>query len=88
MTRRPVSFDKACREFVHRFTMEHVPAWAKEPNPLGGFYAPHFRTDREWYDNTLFKGETELASPRHCYTTGHTWPMGQRLTAPYVKGQS
>lgn len=84
-TRRPVSFEQARAQYPHRFTMEHVPQWARKPLSPGKFYAPQFRTDREWYENTLFKGESELASKQFCYTSGQTWPLGQFLAAPFTR---
>ncbi len=86
--KRKLSFERAKAQYVHRYTMEHVPAWAKErPCDHGGtetrYYAPQFRTDREWYDNTLFHGESELADKHHCYTSGQTWPLGQWLDKPF-----
>lgn len=82
--KRP-SLEQARAQFVHRFTLEHVPAWARQQREDGTFYAPQFATDREWYDNTLFHGESELADRHHCHTGAPTWPMGQSLTSPYIK---
>jgi len=84
------SFEHACRCYVHRYTMEHVPRWASAKAPAGQFYAPHFATDREWYDNSLFPGEDAFkaifignTAERHCYTRNQTWPLGQWLAAPF-----
>jgi hypothetical protein len=78
------TFAAACAQYVHRYTMEHRPAWAMEPAPNGKYYAPQFRSDREWYTSTRFPGE-----PGHptgfkgiCYTTGQTWPLGEWLERP------
>ena len=82
-----ISFEDAKTLYVHRFTMEHVPAWAKKPLQSGSFPAPHFRTDREWYDNTKFPDERPVRpGTKGCYTTGHTFPLGQYLDAPYLGG--
>lgn len=86
---RVISFEQAKARYIHRFTMEHVPAWSRlRPCDQGGtetwFCAPQFRTDREWYDNTLFPGEGHVGKREtHCYTTGHTFPLGIRLDQPY-----
>ena len=82
-TTRKVSFERACAQYVHRFTMDHVPAWALKP--CGGrHYAPQFRSDREWYEHTLFRGEPNwIGRGSDCYTTGQTWPLGHWLRAPY-----
>lgn len=95
-TARPVSFEQAKSQYVHRYTMEHVPQWAsrsfhEQGTPLDKFPeadkqwpAPQYRTDREWYDNTRFPGEDGLSKrASHCESNGQTWPLGQRLTAPY-----
>jgi len=93
MTRK-LSFEKACAQFVHRYTMDHVPAWAlKHPDaqrngdPVRpGWYAPQFASDREWYENTKFKGEPGyLGVAGDCYTSGQTWPLGQWLHEPFKK---
>lgn len=92
--RRTISFERACAQYVHRYTMDHVPAWAMERpdaqrngDPIrADYYAPQFASDREWYDNTLFHGESELATRGHCYTSGQAWPLGHWLDKPYRKG--
>lgn len=83
-----MDFETAKRTYVHRFTMEHIPNWAREPMSNGKFYAPQFRSDREWFDNTLFPPHKFQLSKRDtsCFTTGETWPLGQYLDAPYTKG--
>lgn len=85
MTHRPISFEIACARYPHRFTLEHVPTWARAS--LGDkYYAPQFRSDREWYENTKFPGELDKAFLQGgCYTTGQTWPRGQWLDAPYQR---
>lgn len=77
------SFELACRTFTNRYTMEHVPQWAREKQHEGKYYAPHFRTDAEWYAATLFFGESELATKNICHTTGQTWPLGRWLDKPF-----
>ena len=73
----------ACARFVHRYTMEHAPAWARKQRTDGTFYAPQFRTDAEWYAATLFHGESPFATRDNCYTSGQTWPLGQSLETPF-----
>lgn len=90
-----MSFTEACSRYPHRYTMEHVPAWALIPCGNGRHYAPHFKTDREWYDATLFPGEEghPFSSAMRftkkqrgdCYTSGQTWPLGHWLDAPYTR---
>lgn len=86
------TFANACRMYVHRYTMEHVPKWAAGElgrAPGGQYYAPQFRTDQEWYLNTVFPGEAENPhvpddTEQYCWTTGQTWPLGHWLEAPYA----
>jgi hypothetical protein len=73
-----MTFDEAKRRYVHRFTMEYLPVWAHKPAPNGKFYAPHFASDREWYENTLFPPHNPYHR-RDCHTSGQTWPLGQWL---------
>lgn len=82
--KRTISLEQAKALFPHRYTMEHVPAWAKLPHE-GKFYAPQFRTDKEWYDNTKFRGESEFADNISCHTSNQTWPLGQWLDKPFKK---
>lgn len=86
-----MKIEEARRKYVHRYTMEHVPQWARQrPCDPGGtetrYYAPQFRTDREWFENTVFP-PNHPAGPRvtDCYTNGQTWPLGQWLDKPYTR---
>lgn len=82
------SFERARATHINRYTMDHVPPWASRPADGGGFYAPQYRTDREWYENSTFPGELgHVNGPLHCYSTGQSWPLGKWLEAPYQKGQ-
>jgi hypothetical protein len=89
--KRP-TFEQAKARYVHRFTMEHVPAWARMPSDFKNcvrFPAPQFINDREWYDNTKFKGdEGWIGRGSDCYTTGQTWPLGKWLDKPFTRGDS
>jgi hypothetical protein len=83
-----MTFEQAREAYVHRYTMEHVPAWAKRPCDNGKFYAPQFRTDREWFENTKFPPNNPFAHSKRdtsCYTSGQTWPLGQWLDKPFAK---
>ena len=83
--KRQLSLEQACNQYPHRYTMEHVPAWANQPHFHSErqewlCYAPQFRTDKEWYDTARFPGEDghhELGAD--CYSSGQTWPLGQWL---------
>ena len=89
-----MKIEEAKRKYVHRYTMEHIPEWARQrPCDSGGtetrYYAPQFRTDREWFENSLFPPNNPLG-PRYteCYTTGETWPLGQWLDKPYARSRA
>lgn len=82
------SLEAAKAIYVHRFTMEFVPQWARRPLNDGRYYAPQFRTDAEWYANTLFPGEPGHPGGKNfCYTTGQTFPLGQWLDKAYERAE-
>jgi hypothetical protein len=92
VTERALSFEEACRKYVHHFTMEHVPVWGlKRPIDSGGtvtwYYAPQYRTDQEWYHNTIFFGEPGFVGSNDgsCYSINQTWPLGRHLDQPFRK---
>lgn len=82
------TFQQACARYVHRFTMQHVPEWARAPLTLkdgtNGYYKPQHATCREWYDSTVFPGEADHKARggdrSHCISTP-TWPMGSGFAA-------
>lgn len=81
--KRPISFKDAKRFYPYRYTMEHVPFWAAT-KCAGRYYAPQYRSDREWYDNALFPGEGDIGEfEGHCQSRNETWPLGQWLDEPY-----
>jgi len=85
MSKRP-TFEQAKAQFVHRYTMEHVPAWALRQHSNGCYYAPQFRTDSEWYAATLFHGEPgHIGTRNECFTNGQTWPLGKWLNASFKR---
>lgn len=94
MKNRVISFEQAKARYPHRFTMEHLPQWAKKPHinngEFVGFYKPHYRTDAEWYANTIFPGEMDIPKKeKHCYSRNQTWPLGEGFSpTPCVIGQS
>ena len=86
MAKRKITFTEAKRKFPARFTMEHVPEWAKKRCvDGGGYYAPQYETDREWYENTFFPGEKGVPSySRRIIETNKTWPLGGKLKKPFT----
>lgn len=80
--KRVLTLSQAQALYLHRYTLEHRPQWALKPCN-GKFYAPQYRSDAEWYANTVFPGEGDIGKREdHCYSTGATWPCGQWLDAP------
>lgn len=85
MKTRRLSFEEAKTLFAHRYTMEHVPEWARvKCQETGKYYAPQYATDREWYENTLFEGESELARRGYCHSSAQSWPLGKWLDKPFT----
>jgi septal ring-binding cell division protein DamX len=81
---RKISLAAAKAAYPHRFTLEHVPAWARQQRVGGSYYAPQYRNDAEWYERTYFPGEAGIrANARHAQSNCPTWPLGQSLQAPY-----
>jgi hypothetical protein len=79
-TSRPALID-ACHRYVNRFTMDHTPPWAMKPFKDGKWPAPQYRSDLEWYANTIFPGEAGLhRNSHHCQSSNQTWPLGQTLS--------
>lgn len=81
-----MNLEEAKRRYVHRFTMEHVPDWARGRGPDGAtwFYAPQYRTDKEWYEKTMFPPNHPLGRRSECWSQNPSWPLGERLDHPYV----
>lgn len=51
----PADRAEVLRSYVHRYTLEHVPAWAANPVQLKEagrevtkYHAPQYRTDEDW----------------------------------------
>lgn len=84
---RIITFEQACRRYHQRFTMEHVPTWADKPVVQADgsvkYPAPHYRSDKEWYDNTEFMGEGTTAVTKYCRSMNRTYPIGRWLDEPY-----
>ena len=83
---RAIPFKDAKNLYVHRYTMEHIPNWAFSVRPDGSYYAPHYRNDQEWYENTDFPGENNTPKGAdYCYSYNQTWPLGLTLTELFKK---
>ena len=61
--------------YVHRFTMDHLPAWAQ-----GTKYPVQFASDQEWLETTYFhvKKNGNLDNRFHPCLSHPTWPQGHR----------
>jgi hypothetical protein len=85
--KRELSFAAACSKYVHRFTTEHIPSWSKQQMENGNHYAPQYASDREWYDNTYFPGESgHIMGKLHggqCDSRNATFPLGKFLSMPF-----
>ena len=82
----------ALSAYVHRYTAEHVPAWARQAAPNGRHYAPQYRTDSEWLSKTRFpiaedRNGIRLKSGQFrnsdCESSDPSWPYGQWLDRPF-----
>lgn len=82
---RALTFEQAKARYPHRYTMEHVPAWARRQCNNGKYYAPQYATDAEWYEKTKFPGESPLCFRGDCYSGDQSWPLGQWLEQPYKR---
>ena len=83
------TLQQARARYVYRFTMEHVPQWARAQRPDGTFYAPQYRTDAEWFANTLFKGDPGwFGIGNDCQSSNQSWPIGKSLPAVFTRGQA
>src|SRR5262245_231807 len=69
--------------FVHRYTRDHTPAWAKEARPNGQPYPVQFASDSDWLAHSLFAVSADGARldrrVRHCESSP-TWPDGKEET--------
>ena len=74
----------ALRAYLHLFTREHVPQWARKPRDNGEPYPVQFASDREWLARTLFPvtvrkggklGDHTRAGNAHCRSFP-SWPDG------------
>jgi hypothetical protein len=80
--------------FVHRFTGEHKPNWAKAIRVDGSVYPVQFANDTEWLANTEFRCYAKSGALDRFYgycESTPTWPNNPELReqfkqGPYVSG--
>jgi hypothetical protein len=67
--------------YVHRFTGDHIPAWATKPRPDGSSYPLQFANDAEWLANSRFAvrrcGRLDQRV-KQCFSAP-TWPNNPEL---------
>lgn len=75
---------EALRRFVHRFTGDHTPSWARVPRADGTAYMVQFKNDLDWLSHSEFAVNKDGSlSANHKYCVSHpTWPFGQSATQP------
>lgn len=75
--------------YVHRFTKQNKPVWARQPKEDGTFYSPHFEDDDDWLGHTYFAvDENQRLKPgRWSCQSFPTWPDNPELREGYVAGE-
>jgi hypothetical protein len=75
----PPAREQAKARFVHRFTREHKPTWARGKRPDGKSYRVQFASDADWLEHSEFavtkSGKLDARSS-HC-VSHPTWPDGE-----------
>jgi hypothetical protein len=67
--------------YVHRFTKDHAPAWAREPWKDGKAYPVQYASDRDWLAHARFQVRNDGRLDRRvqrCEGTP-TWPDNPEL---------
>ena len=63
---------EALKQFVHRYTGQHRPAWSLKPMPNRRPYPVQFRDDRDWLEHTFgFAAFVEALE----HDGGESWEM-------------
>lgn len=67
--------------YVHRFTGEHKPGWARKPWKDGKPYPVQHATDKDWLAETTFavtkSGRLDMRV-QHCHSVP-SWPFNPEL---------
>jgi hypothetical protein len=71
----------ALAAYLHRFTRDHKPLWARKPRDNGAAYPVQFASDREWLSRSLFPVTVRKGGALGDHCRGHgqsypTWPDG------------
>lgn len=86
--KRTLSFEEAIAIGDSRFTLTHIPPWyatsARRHGVEDKYFAPQFSSDREWYENTKFRGEEgHYGGERNYHSINFSFPLGVWLDKPY-----
>ena len=78
---RPEVQKHALARFVHRYTRDHKPVWARKKRKNSSPYPVQFASDQEWLANTLFavRKDGRLSELSHDATSSPTWPDNPEL---------
>jgi hypothetical protein len=65
--------------YVHRYTRDHVPSWARAARFRGLPYPVQFDSDRDWLENTRFatREDGRLDGRARFCQAAPTWPDGR-----------
>lgn len=78
--KRKLTLSQACAAYPNRYTLDHIPAWARGQITPGQYYAPQFASDAEWYHKATFPGEPGLhGNCKHMISGVPSWPLGESL---------
>lgn len=71
----------ALRAFVHRFTGQHKPDWARTLRPNGTAYPVQFADDADWLAHTTFAVNKDGSFNRrvHYCESSPTWPNNPEM---------
>lgn len=72
---------EALARFVHRYTREHKPNWARLPRNDVPQMPVHFASDAEWLENTFFpvNADGRLSNRSEGCQSAPTWPDNPEL---------
>jgi hypothetical protein len=78
---RPEVQQDCLQRFVHRFTGDHHPLWARAKRPDGTDYPLQFKDDADWLAHTTFavKADGTLHNGVKTCNSAPTWPNNPEL---------
>jgi hypothetical protein len=79
----------ALAQYVHRYTLEHKPAWTNKPREVTddqgrvtqAAYAPQFASDVDWLEHTLFNVKKDGTLANASCWSSPTWPLKESINA-------